>query len=248
MQQYIDKFCDYLSFERRLSTHTIKAYKKDLVQLKSFLLEYYECQELRNINSNMFRTWIVQFVDQGLANSSINRKIAAARSFGRFVLREEYLEMNPFEQVKSLRKEQRIPAFANEQQLQKVFDAPPSIDFKTNRDRFILLTLYTIGLRRAELLNLKLADISRDVIRIYGKGGKERAVPLTPVWQLEFKPYLRLRSEFLNGIESPYVFVRADGRPLYPKYVYNTVRSYLQGIPQLRKKSPHVLRHSLQRI
>lgn len=244
MHDYIDKFCDYLSYERRSSAHTVKAYRKDLVQLKNFLADVYGCREVGKIKSNMLRTWIVQNVDKGLANSSINRKIAATRCFGRYLLREEFVEKNPFEFSKSLKKDQRIPVFANVRQLQETFATTITSDFKTTQDQLIIFTLYVMGLRRSELLNLKLADISSDVVRIQGKGGKERALPIVPEWNLALQLHLQFRMEFLDGIDSPFLFVRAGGKSLYPKYIYNIVHSYLKAIPQLRQKSPHVLRHS----
>lgn len=242
-----EKFINYLRNERNYSSHTEISYLKDLTQFENFIIE--ECHSFNpaQIERDHIRMWIAHLVEQGVKSTSVNRKLSALKTFFKYLEREEIVSKNPAEQVSGPKKSKKLPSFANDNDLSKILetkdDSPE--DFDTARNTFILYFLYVTGMRRIELINLKDSDIDfySKNIRVLGKRNKERIIPLADTTVEKLKEYIDIRNREIEN-KSPYLFVKNNGDPLYPKMVYNIVREQLEEIPTLSKKSPHVLRHS----
>jgi integrase/recombinase XerC len=246
MQHYLDSFISYLSKEKRYSKHTVNAYRKDIEQFNSFLSTQMEVVDLFFIKNIHVRSWIVTMVEDGIANRSINRKIVTLRNFYKF-LRKSNIELrNPCDKIQALKTPKRLPSFVQEKDLRNTFEliVQDTSDPFQWRDYVIVELLYNTGLRRSELINLQKSDISfnRNVMRVMGKGGKERLVPLSDTLISDLKKYLDILNE--RGYLSDKVFITESSKKLYPKAVYNIVKKYLSLLTTVEKKSPHVLRHS----
>ena len=247
MEKSLHKFEMYLKFERRSSDQTVRAYMTDLNQFRIFLESYYPDTNLGNIDAANVRSWIVELMQNGLSNRSINRKLSSLKSFFKFCMRQRFISGNPASDVNVLKTNSRLPSFAQERQLldldtKDVF----SEDFSGMRDKAIIFCIYGLGIRRAELIGMRIDsyDKSRSVIRITGKGNKEREVPVVPFLKDILETYLKIyESEFGYTNDSP-MFILDSGLLIYPKFVYNVVSKYLSLVSTLKKRGPHTLRHS----
>ena len=247
MEKSLHKFEMYLKFERRSSDQTVRAYMTDLNQFRTFLDAYYPDTNLSDIDAANVRSWIVELMQGGLSNRSINRKLSSLKSFFKFCVRQRLISGNPASDINVLKTNSRLPSFAQERQLldldtKDVF----SEDFSGMRDKAIIFCIYGLGIRRAELIGMRIDsyDKSRAVIRITGKGNKEREVPVVPFLKDILETYLKIyESEFGYTNDSP-MFILDSGLLIYPKFVYNVVSKYLSLVSTLKKRGPHTLRHS----
>jgi integrase/recombinase XerC len=247
MENTVNKFEKYLAYERRSSKMTIRAYQTDLNQLMIFLLERYEVKAWNTAEHSMIRSWIVDLMQKGLTNRTINRKLSSAKSFFKFCLRQGLLEKDPVAEINILKTSSRLPSFAHEAQMLDLDQSDLfTADFSGVRDKALIFCIYGLGIRRAELIGLRISsyDKERSVIRVLGKGNKERDVPVVPALKKIIANYLSLySSEFGYTLESP-MFILDSGLLIYPKFVYNVVSKYLSTVSTLKKKGPHTLRHS----
>ena len=244
MARHIEDFLEYLQSQKRYSEHTIIAYRKDINQLKSYLLEQYDLSSVVNATQIMLRSWLVHLMEQKYSPESVNRKIASVRSFYKFLLQRQRISNNPASALRNLRTKSRLPEFLQEKELVDLLHVKPMDSFIDVRDYTILFLVYSCGLRRSEVIELHLEDLHHDHIRIFGKGGKERIVPLTRELKELLENYIKMRDSLdVEKLDSN-LFVRKNGMKLYPKLVYNIVQHYLRKFTNLNKKSPHVLRHS----
>lgn len=247
MEKSLHKFEMYLKFERRSSDQTVRAYMTDLNQFRTFLDAYYPDTDISDIDSANVRSWIVELMQGGLSNRSINRKLSSLKSFFKFCMRQRFISGNPASDINVLKTNSRLPSFAQEKQLldldtKEMF----SEDFSGMRDKAIIFCIYGLGIRRAELIGMQIKsyDKSRSVIRIKGKGNKEREVPVVPFLKDILETYLKYyNSEFGYTNDSP-MFILDSGLLIYPKFVYNVVSKYLSLVSTLKKRGPHTLRHS----
>ena len=241
----IAKFIDYLQFERGYSKHTLLAYEKDLSVFQDFLLETYSNDTLSKVIYVQIRTWIVNLVNDGLSNRSINRKISALKSFYKFLEKVGDIDASPLQGHHSLKTQKKTITPFSVKELKKLdelfFNAA---GFEQMRDHLIIELLYTTGMRRAELLGLKLIDISLDnkTIKVLGKRNKERYIPLLEITIDILNKYILLRNEFNSEYQE--LFLTKKGKPLYDSLVYKIVTKYFKQITTKEKKSPHVLRHA----
>ena len=238
-------FFQYLEHEKRFSPNTLLAYQRDLNQFFSYLHIQYEIDRIELIRHFHIRSWIVELMKtHKLTNKSINRKLSCLRSYFKFA-QKQGLEKNPMKKVVAPKTGKKLPVFVQEAAIEKILD--PRLfanDFVGERDRVVLELLYTLGLRRSELLAMeeKNIDLKQRNIKVLGKGNKERIIPMTPGTADILQAYMKLKTE-QYGAAGP-IFVTKKGRPMYPKYLYNLVKKYLSLIPTLEQKSPHVLRHT----
>lgn len=243
----IDRFLAYAEQERRLSRHTIISYQNDLSVLQAFL-ESHEVLGLLDISYQHLRGWVYELKEQNLSNRSINRKISAVKSFFKYLKRIGDLETNPADALVMLKVEKRLPNFARQDEFTHHFlSLEATEDFKALRDTCMIYILYACGLRRSELINLKVSDVSRSgFITVTGKGNKMRKAPLPEPVHEWVEKYLPIREETFqeNDWSTPYLFVTNGGTKLYPKAVYNLVHKFLKTFSNLETRSPHVLRHS----
>ncbi len=242
-----EKWIQYLRNEKNYSSHTEISYFKDLTQFEEFIKEKCHSFEPVQIERDHIRMWIAHLIEQGVKSVSVNRKLSALKSFFKYLEREGVVSKSPAEHVSGPKKSKKLPSFANDNDLSNILDIEnkSSEDFNTVRNTFILYFLYVTGMRRSELIHLKDCDIDfySKNIRVLGKRNKERIIPLADTTIEKLKDYIYIRNREVEN-NSPFLFVKNNGEPLYPKMVYNIVREQLDEIPTLSKKSPHVLRHS----
>jgi len=192
------------------------------------------------------RSWIVHLKTAGTSEKSINRKLSSVKGFFNFLKRKGILEKNPMQKIQSLKMPKRLPVTIRKNEMEQLFDFEFGTDFNGLRSRLIITLLYEAGLRRAELINLKIGSInfSKKIFRVLGKGNKERLLPFSNKLSEQFEEYLEVRNEMKKNEVNDYLFVTDKGGKLYPKFVYNLVHKHLSTISTAEKRSPHVLRHS----
>lgn len=249
LDQYQTDFIHYLRFEKRYSPQTITAYETDLKQFFAFFVEIYGPlpEKASGIDTYHIRTWLANLKETHQQSSrSINRKISTLQSFFNYLKKMQLVDKNPVKRLHTLKTPERLPAFVKEQEADFLLEGVDfGNDFKGKTDRLICEILYTTGMRRSELMQLKEKDIewSLKLIRILGKGNKERLVPInTPLLDL-IKYYIAEKKQASHNDE--FLLILESGEPLYAGYIYRTVKKYLTETgTTLPRKSPHVLRHS----
>jgi integrase/recombinase XerC len=239
---HISEFLEYLQKEKRGSVHTLRCYRSDLNQLSRFFAERFEEADLLKAKSDWIRTWVVEMMREGKAPRTIHRKVSAYRTFVRFARRTGQMESDPAEAVTLPKLDKRLPEVVPEYAMRDLMDEGVfAEDWKGRRDRSMLALLYETGIRLSELIGLRQGDCDADrkELRVWGKGFKERRVPLLPETLEAIEEHLKLRP-----FHSEYLFITDAGRELYPSFVYRRVNHYLNLVSSLHKTSPHVLRHT----
>lgn len=242
----LELFSRYLQTQKKYSMHTIEAYLLDLKQFNDFLARQYELDLKDPFSILHIRSWIAAMGKSKLDNRSIRRKLSSLNHFCKFLLKRNLLDENPMLKVVSPKLKKRLPIVLREQDL----NLEPATDFNSLSYKDCLMetvvwTFYGLGLRRNELIDLKLKDVHFKAaqLKVLGKGNKERILPFGNELAQIFLRYLNVRSEF-KVPETEYFFVLQNGKKLYPKMVYLLVNSWLKTKTSISKKSPHVLRHS----
>lgn len=242
-----EKFINYLRYEKNYSSLTEISYLKDLSQFEEFIVA--ECGGFNpsDIDSDLIRIWITQLMEQGFKPHSVNRKLSAVKSFFKYLKKIRIITQNPAEMVSGPKATKKLPTFANDADMTSILDKThqESDTFKELRDQFIVELLYVTGMRRGELIALKITDIdfSNCTVRVTGKRNKQRLIPFSEGTLHKLNNYIERRNAEIEN-KSPFLFVKEDGEPMYPKLVYNIIHQQLESISTLSKKSPHVLRHS----
>ena len=249
MQRTIDRFLRYLKVERNCSELTIKSYREDL----SLLIEYFTESKGRVpspsvITSQDLRTYVAALHDAGYAKSSVSRRLASLRSFFRFAQREGVCDSNPAKPLRNPRRDRKLPHFLTNREIGKLLAAPPLSDPMGHRDRAIFETLYSAGLRVSELVGMNLDDLDLEdgLVRVRGKGKRERLAPLGSHAVKALRGWLRKRvlakgQPKRNG--SP-VFLNKFGTRLSTRSVARMLEKYLKITGLDLRTSPHTLRHS----
>jgi len=243
VQQEIATFIQYLRAERNASPHTLEAYDRDLQQFASFIRkEFGETLRIDQITHLHIRRYLAS-VHRSLAKSSVGRKLAAIRSLFRFLLRRGILEKNPAELVSSPKREKKLPFHLDIDEVTTLIEAPDAITPLSIRDRAILETLYSSGLRVSELtgLNIGGADLVAGSVKVLGKGGKERIVPLGSKAVKALEEYLELRGS--RELNAP-LFLNYRGGRLTRRSVARIVDRYMIHLETMKKASPHTIRHT----
>ena len=179
----MQSFIDYLELERKYSQHTVVAYKKDVSDFQAFVLQTYDESEIEDLSYPIIRSWIVSLVDSGLSARSVNRKVSSLKSYYKFLLKIGRIEINPLLQHKALKSGQDVQVPFSESEIDTVMELlKASEDFEGARDLLIVELLYSTGIRRAELIHIKMGDIgvSERILKVLGKRNKERLIPLLP--------------------------------------------------------------------
>jgi integrase/recombinase XerC len=241
----INHFLDYLLLEKKYSVNTVKAYEADLRSFAEFVDKEFQQEDLIGINYHQIRNWIIVLVNSGLANRSINREMASLKAYYKFLLRTGQIDLNPLAAHKALKTKKNIQVPFSESEVAGVLNALAPDSFKNARDLSIILMFYATGIRRAELMGIKLQDLDLDnkLLKVLGKRNKERFVPLLPELCELLKLYLQYRKEIVQ-IENPYLFLTKKGVKLYETLVYRIINNYFSSASKKVKKSPHILRHS----
>ena len=240
------EFLAHLTHQRRLSAHTVSAYAGDIAQFATYCRTTYATEGAGAVGRDMVKSWLAQLVAEGLAATSIRRKLSALKAFYLYRQTRGLQQDNPTLRIPTPKVGRRLPGTIPRTDLQRLFAAFPDPlvqdDVMQLQDQLLLALLYQGGLRRAEVIGLRPDDVALDrrLLRVRGKGNKERLVPFGPGLAELIERLYRLRA---YGPDDA-LLQTARGTPLYPKYVYNTVRRYLSGVTVEERKSPHVLRHS----
>jgi integrase/recombinase XerC len=245
--QYLPQFLDYLSFQKRYSPHTIISYQNDLTAFFDFLLTQFSESELAAIKPTYVRSWLASLKEQGMESKSINRKISSLKSFFKYQLRQQTLEVSPMTGIISPKVGKRLPQYVDKKDITTLLQHVEFPDTWAGRtDELIVHLFYNTGMRQAELCGLKETDISKSngTIKVLGKGNKERIIPVSNQLVHKMQDYMAEKRKQHEVFDSHILLVTAAGKKLYPRYVYNTVNRYLGMVTTIDKKSPHVLRHS----
>ena len=242
-----ERFLRYLQYEKRFSMHTIEAYQTDLKQFSAYLQNQYEIIEPTAIQHIHIRSWAVSLMEQKCAATTIRRKLSTLKSYFRFLQREKTIARSPMLQVSLPKLGKRLPAVVPEQDLNTLLDPVEApLDYLGLRDQVVIELLYLTGMRRAELIGLKVSDIhlNTHTIKVLGKGNKERLIPISHTTATLLKHYLELRRETFPHSTQTALLLTHTGEPAYAKLIYRIVKAYLSTVTSQEKRSPHVLRHS----
>ena len=242
---YLNEFTQYISQQKRYSNHTVIAYRKDIQLLQSYLLDQYEIEDWAVVSYQMIRSYVVALMRDGITEKSVNRKLSSVRSFYKFLLRKGYVESNPTAQIVAPKIPKRLPSYLKPAEVTQLLDQIVDYSsFESTRDNLLMTTMLVLGLRRSEVIGMKMCnvDIARSTLSVIGKGNKERKLPLSEGYLQRYQNYLIRRDE--QDIPHDFVFITNRGKPLYPKFIYNLVKSQIASVSAISKKSPHVLRHT----
>ncbi len=242
----VRSYLNYIQFEKKYSPHTLTAYKKDLEQFQSFISRQYDINDLLQVEYQYVRSWIVALMAEEVQAPSIHRKISTLKSFYKFQQRNGNIKVNPAADVILPKKNKTKPKTIHQSQLERLFqDVEFTNDYIGQRDKLILEILYATGIRKGELIGLKIQDIDTKslYIKVLGKGNKERLLPISKNMGQHLENYMMLRNATFNTDE-PSLFLTQNGKSLYPKAVYNIVKQNLSIVTTAGNKNPHSLRHS----
>lgn len=241
----IDKYIDYLELEKGYSKNTLTAYYNDIESFRNFLNLKYNSNSLTDVSYGEIRAWIVSLVSSNINNRSINRKISALKSFYKFLEKTDEIISNPLLGHRALKTQKKVITPFSKKELELVTHFfKESNSFEQARDQLIIELLYTTGIRRSELINLKTPDINFEskTIKVLGKRNKERYIPLLDFTIELIHKYSIIRND-LNSSE-PQLLLTLKGKPVYDSLVYKTVKKYFDKVSSKDKKSPHILRHA----
>lgn len=244
----IDKFIDYLRYERNRSELTVESYGRSLRDFETYFKNRDSQLSWESVDSDIIRDWMESMMDKGDMASTVNRCLSAVRSFYRFALSRGLVKHDPSHIVKGPKKQKMLPQYVRENEMDRLLDIPEMWGdaYKDIRARTIIILLYETGLRRSELTGLNDADVdfvSRQ-LKVTGKRNKQRVIPFGEEMAAELQRYILARNaQFENRMEDA-LFLSDKGRRVTPSQVYVTVRKYLSKVTTMKKRSPHVLRHS----
>ena len=243
----LKSFTDYLLLEKNYSVHTISSYKKDLESFESFILSEYDDSSIYNVNYQQIRNWIVDLVNSGISNRTINRKISALNSYYKFLLKIKAVTTNPLAKHKALKTSKKVQIPFSEQEVTNVLDDLNLItDFEGLRNKLIVELFYATGIRRIELIQIKLNDIDlqNKTLKVLGKRNKERYIPLINSVIDSLNKYMVERNGLHNIKDNTYLFLTKKGLKIYETLVYRIINDYFSKASSKVKRSPHILRHS----
>ncbi|MEL6636778.1 MAG: tyrosine-type recombinase/integrase [Bacteroidota bacterium] len=240
-------FLEFLEYEKRLSSHTLTAYRSDLNQFFTFLQATYALPSIAEVSHLHVRSWMVHLTQQNIRARSINRKLSCLKSFFRFERQRGSIQHNPLQKIVAPKTGKRLPTFVHRDRIDQLFrDVDFGEGYSGQRNRTLLELLYGTGMRRSELIGLRVGDVdlcSRN-LRVLGKGNKERLIPLHPHLAQVLTEYLEVRTHHFGEQKMAPLLLTDKGRSLYPKLVYNIVKRYLSTVTTVEQRSPHVLRHT----
>jgi integrase/recombinase XerD len=243
----IQEFLNYCRVERGLSANTLEAYDRDLKRLVDYAAE--QEKEIVTLDRADLVELLAEMKDEELSERSISRFLSAVRGLYKFLLREHLIQRDPTEHLESRRSWQSLPVFLTTEQVDRLLEQPDVSQETGLRDRALLEVMYATGLRVSEVINLKLPDIEWEsgYLTCYGKGSKQRRVPLGRSALKFLTRYMPVRQRLLGDVSSNYLFVEKGGRPLTRQKVWKLVKEYGReaGISYV---TPHTLRHSFATV
>jgi len=240
---YLERFINYLQFEKRFSSHTIVAYKNDINQFIVYSEKAYNLNLIEEINHLIIRSWVVSLMESKMSARSVNRKITTLKTFYKFLLRENVVSANPMLKIQSPKTSKKLPIFIEKTSMDVLLDNIEfEDDFFGRRNQLIIELFYATGMRLSELINLKQRDVDLHAcqLKVLGKRNKERIIPFNNELKHKIDKYIALKPE----IKNEYLLINDKGKKLYEKFVYRLVNNYLSQVTTVQKKSPHILRHT----
>lgn len=243
----LQSFSDYLQLEKNYSPLTINAYVNDIRFFQEFIQETFEQDNLLEVNYPQIRNWIVSLSDKEISNKSINRKISSLKAFYKFLLKTKQIQINPLSKHKSLKSQTKLQIPFSEKELDNVLNLIKYPDgFDGIRDKLVIDLFYSTGIRRIELINLKMQniDLSNNTLKVLGKRNKERILPILPIISQNFKTYISERANLEVIKDGGYFFLTLKGVKLNESFVYRLINNYFSNVSEKVKKSPHILRHT----
>lgn len=247
---WIKSFVDYLRYERNLSEHTIAGYEADLKGFERFYLGLDSELDWNSIDADVVRQWEVSIMERGNKASSVGRRLSALRTFYRFLMKRKMVAKDPAHLVRAPKKDKTLPGYVREEEMNHLFDGDFfDTSFKGVRDKTVLLTFYSTGIRLSELTGLRLRDFDMNQmqLKVTGKRNKQRLVPFGVELRDSVREYLSIRGQFCSerGFSTDVLFVdERVGGEMSPSGVREMVKGYLSLVTTQQKRSPHVLRHS----
>lgn len=242
----LNNFLKFLEHQKRYAAPTLTAYRSDLNQFFQYLDTIYGSVPLADIKALHIRSWIVE-LSQTHTAKTVSRKLSALKTFFKYLLKREQIIHNPMLKITTPKVSSRVPVVVRKTELQQLFEQISfADDFSGQRDRLVLEIFYATGMRRAELIGLKISDIdlNKQQMRVLGKGNKERMLPFSKNLAHLIEQHIKLRNNVFPENTAQNFLLTNKGEPMYPKMVYNLVKRYLGMVTTVEKKSPHVLRHS----
>lgn len=242
----INEFLNYLKFERNRSDLTIKNYGEDLRAFEEFYGNLEGCHSWKSVDSDVIRDWMESMMDKGNNATSINRRLSALRSFYRFALTRKLVDKDPVHGVTGPKKGRPLPQFLKENEMDRLLDAESWTEsFEDVRDRTVIMTFYETGIRLSELIGLDdcMVDFSNRQLKVTGKRNKQRVIPFGEELLATFRDYMKCRDKEVN-LQSEALFVTAKGLRMTSSQVREAVRKNLSKVCTLKKRTPHVLRHT----
>lgn len=246
LDKKLQVFLQHLRFERRYSPHTLTAYSRDIKMFGDYLEATYDISEVDQVSHFHVRSWLADIKDNKMTAGTLNRKLSSISAFYKFLRKNGFTSQDPIRKLHAQRLPERLPVAIKDTDTKFLLEEVQFQEgFAGQTDRLICELLYSTGIRRNELLLLKESDVEwgQKQLRITGKGSKERLVPVSDALLDSLRQYLQDKKALENG-DNNSLLVLDSGEPLYAMYVYRTVRKYLAQCTTMKKKSPHVLRHS----
>ncbi|MBR5841106.1 MAG: tyrosine recombinase XerC [Bacteroidaceae bacterium] len=246
----IEGFLNYLTHERAYSPHTVKSYESDLREFGAYLANTENVLDLTNADADLIRGWAVTLMEGGCKATSVNRKLSALRTFYKYLLRQGDIKVSPMQNVRGPKKKKPLPQFVREADMDRLLDDSLSGDsWQGVRERVIIQLFYETGIRLSELVELNEEDVDfvRKAIKVTGKRNKQRLIPVGDGMVQHLKEYVEKKDEEFGrpSTLNPHpLFVTDKGVRVYPGWVYLVVRRNLSQVVTLKKRSPHVLRHT----
>lgn len=243
----VDTFLAYLEYEKRYSPHTITAYAGDIAQFLNFLEEVSGVSSLEEVDHWQVRSWVVDLLGRNVRPRTVNRKLSTLKTYFKFLLKRGHISRNPMLKVIAPKTGKRLPVYLQPAEVEHLFERLAfGPEYADQRDRLLLELLYTTGMRRAELIGLRIEDIdlrSRQ-LKVLGKGDKERLIPFGGPLAEHLQRFLDLRAATFSDTPHRELLLMDSGKPFYPKAVYNIVKKYLSQVSTVEQRSPHTLRHT----
>lgn len=243
----IPAFLDYISLEKKCSPHTLKAYQANLEAFEVFITEQGSLETIEEVSYGEIRAWIVSLIQSGNTPRTVNRKLSALRSYYKFLLRIGSIPVSPLKEHKALKTDTKVALPFSQEEIQRLLAADFFPEEYTGvLQRTVIQLLYYTGIRRSELIELKVKDVdlSEGLMKVLGKRNKERLLPLLPEIKRQLTQLLEQQKQHQISRESEHFFVNSRGKKLSEAFVYETVKTYLSKVSTKTKRSPHVLRHS----
>lgn len=244
-------FLDYLRYERNSSDKTVSAYEVDLIQFREFLDDLGLEADFFELSSDVVRMWMVELMDKGYTATSVNRKLSALRSFYKYLIKQGRVEVDPLRRIVGPKIKRPLPAFLKEKEMDNLLNEVEfGSDFGGCRDHLIIEMFYATGMRLSELIGLDDCDVDfcLNLIKVTGKRDKERLIPFGERLRDEMLKYVELRDSVVSRCSDAFFVIERNGERLYANLVYGLVKRNLSKVSTLKKKSPHVLRHTFATV